>query len=264
MSMSKENMNNLLNNQKVVPLAQQIKLLDSEEGEEVKEETEEIETKKWICPYCDEEIKKLELFYDEDKEKWYHSPCKDEGAIHLPNQLLDENKEIKVKPINDTGEGMNEEKVIRVKNQLTPFLQKEEKRWFMLVDSFGVGPLQDTVAGVTQFEVHPTKRNVNVILDIELVQRAPDLIVGGVLAHELKHVNQVKTGRINRLEDRAEVEKEAFQHERSFFLRHREDFDGNMKKVIDERIAQIDQLIQAYENDEIMFMAKDVQIGFKK
>jgi hypothetical protein len=153
------------------------------------------------------------------------------------------------------------EKVENLKENLMEFMSKEEKRWFMTINEFGIAPLESSVAGVTQHEIEPDKRNVRVLLDKELVEKAPNIIVAGILVHELKHVNQVKSGEINRINDRPDIEKGAYQHERKFLLRHREEFSGNMRNAIDERIAQIDQLIKAYQDGEMMLLANDLQIS---
>ena len=41
----------------------------------------------WLCPYCKQEINEKEVFAD--GELWYHSPCKDAGAITLPKAVVE-------------------------------------------------------------------------------------------------------------------------------------------------------------------------------
>jgi hypothetical protein len=258
-TMNKSDLDKLLDNKDIPSMEKQV------ETSEVKENDKKETKKIWTCPYCENTIEEKELFFDEEMEKWFHRPCMDDGAIKLPDKLQNKpGQEIAINPFGSDDKRFTEKQTRQIKENLDEFLNKEESRWMNLVNSFGIGPLQDNVAGVTRFEVHPTQRFVEVILDGELVRRAPNIIVAGVLAHELKHVNQVKSGKINRLENRAEIEEGAFQHERRFFLRHREKFDGKMRAVIDERISQIDQIITAYHEGEMMLLAKDVQIGFKK
>jgi len=41
----------------------------------------------WVCPYCKQVINEKEVFAD--GELWYHSPCKDAGAITLPKEVVE-------------------------------------------------------------------------------------------------------------------------------------------------------------------------------
>jgi len=64
-------------------------------GKEVKVIIKQIESKEWICPYCDKEIGEKELFLDEKTNKWYHRPCQEKGEIILPKETA-KDKEDKV------------------------------------------------------------------------------------------------------------------------------------------------------------------------
>jgi len=65
-------------------------------GKEVKVIIKQIESKEWICPYCEKEIGEKELFLDEKTNKWYHRPCQEKGEIILPKETAKEKEEQKV------------------------------------------------------------------------------------------------------------------------------------------------------------------------
>lgn len=54
-------------------------------------ETRTEETEYWKCPHCGEEIGEKELYWDEEKDLWYHRPCQDKGPVLLP---ADKNNEV--------------------------------------------------------------------------------------------------------------------------------------------------------------------------
>jgi len=63
-------------------------------GKEVKVIIKQIESKEWICPYCEKEIGEKELFLDEKTNKWYHRPCQEKGEIILPKEIAKEKEDI--------------------------------------------------------------------------------------------------------------------------------------------------------------------------
>jgi len=65
-------------------------------GKEVKVIIKQIESKEWICPYCEKEIGEKELFLDEKTNKWYHRPCQEKGEIILPKETAKEKEVQKV------------------------------------------------------------------------------------------------------------------------------------------------------------------------
>jgi hypothetical protein len=83
-------------------------------GKEVKIIIKQIESKEWICPYCEKEIGEKELFLDEKTNKWYHRPCQEKGEIILPKETVKDKEEkimIKCEKCGKEFESSAEEKI---------------------------------------------------------------------------------------------------------------------------------------------------------